>query len=139
MTDQVESSLRTVNFEYLVNVFEHIKRNTRTEQIRTLEDFRAKCAFIEGRNSYMYWQKGSKELSPFAYENKIRSALQVLQEVPKEHFDEIKDRFSGMIQPSVFPEEVTRCAYADEADWNRIFVVAETEDRYFGFYWYTTA
>jgi hypothetical protein len=135
----IEDDENLPDLESTIYVFEHIKRNKGSEQIRTLEDFTAKCLFIEGRNSFLYWESNKKELSAFEFEKKIRAELGDLQELTGEHFHVLIDQFRGMIQPLVFPEQVTRCAYGDEEKWNWIFVVAETEDRFWGLLWYTTA
>ena len=83
--------------------------------------------FIEARNAHMY---SHKDENVFVIE---------LNEFSKEKMTKLQTRFSQLIHPMTFPDNVIRSAYIDEPDWNDIFFVMETENSYFGVFWYTTA
>ncbi|MBQ4870035.1 hypothetical protein IHQ11_26665 [Priestia megaterium] len=127
--------------EETIYVFEHTKRKNKYGDILSLEDFAAKCRFIEARNRHMYWYKGKNvaEATVHEFEKKIRSEQKVLKELSKEEFIEVRNQFSDIIKPITFPNEATKSAYAYEPEWNDKFFVMETGEIYFGIYWFTTA
>ncbi|MGG0383741.1 hypothetical protein ABEY69_11995 [Priestia filamentosa] len=131
--DEFDSS----SSEEMIYVFEHERKNTWGE-IRSLEDFTAKCLFIELRNHYMYQKHTVKEMDVFELEGKLREELS-LQEVTYNEWLQLKEEFSEQIKPFIFPDNIVRRAYAYEPEWNDRFFVAETEEKYFGLYWCTTA
>lgn len=132
--DEFDSS----SSEEMIYVFEHERKNTWGEEIRFLEDFTAKCLFIELRNHYMYQKDAVEDRDVFELEGKLREDLS-LQEVTDDELLQLKEDFSEQIKPFIFPDNIVRRAYAYEPEWNDRFFVAETEEKYFGLYWCTTA
>jgi len=132
-----EDEFDSPSSEEMIYVFEHERKNTRRE-IRSLEDFTAKCLFIELRNHYMHQKDAVEDMDVFELEGKLREELS-LQEVTGDEWLQLKEEFSEQIKPFIFPDNIIRRAYAYEPDWNDRFFVAETEEKYFGLYWCTTA
>ncbi|MED4072219.1 hypothetical protein [Priestia endophytica] len=131
-----EDEFDSPSSEELIYVFEHERKNTWGE-IRSLEDFTAKCLFIEVRNHYMYQKNAVEDIDIFELEGKLREKLS-LQEVTGDEWLQLKEEFSEQIKPFIFPDNIIRRAYAYEPDWNDRFFVGETEEKYFGLYWCTT-
>ncbi|USK35921.1 hypothetical protein LIT25_11865 [Bacillus sp. F19] len=50
-----------------------------------------------------------------------------------------RNRFSNLIQHIIFLDNSIRSSYVDVPEWNEVFFVMETENNYFGVYWYTTS
>jgi hypothetical protein len=132
-----EDEFDSPSSEEMIYVFEHERKNT-CREIRSLEDFTAKCLFIELRNHYMHQKDAVEDMDVFELEGKLREELS-LQEVTGDEWLQLKEEFSEQIKPFIFPDNIIRRAYAYEPDWNDRFFVAETEEKYFGLYWCTTA
>ncbi|KYG26176.1 hypothetical protein ACU3L3_12840 [Priestia endophytica] len=133
-----EDEFDSLSSEEMIYVFEHERKNTGGE-IRSLEDFTGKCLFIELRNHYMYQKDAVEDIDVFELEEKLKEELLPLQEVTDDELLQLKEEFSEQIKPFIFPNNIIRRAYAYEPDWNDRFFVAETEEKYFGLYWCTTA
>lgn len=127
--------------EECIYVFEHTKKERSYTDIYSLEDFAAKCEFIECSNAHIYWYKGKnvEDLPAHELENKIKAKQKALQNMPNKDFLELKSRFSDTISPFVFPDNPLRYSYAYEPDWNDIRIVMECEDKFFALYYWTTA
>lgn len=132
-----EDEFDSPSSEEMIYVFEHERKNTWGE-IRSLEDFATKCLFIESRDHYMYQKNAVEDMDVVELEGKLREELS-LQEVTYDEWLQLKEEFSEQIKPFIFPDNIVRRAYAYEPDWNDRFFVAETEEKYFGLYWCTTA
>ncbi|MFP7732300.1 hypothetical protein ACLHDF_02545 [Priestia aryabhattai] len=90
----------------------------------------------------MYWYKGQSASETMVYMNlkkRIRAEQEELKPLSKEEFIDIRNQFSNMLNPFIFPNKAIKSAYAYEPEWNDKFFVMETDEIYFGVYWFTTA
>ncbi|XIH12027.1 hypothetical protein C1N83_03710 [Priestia aryabhattai] len=71
-------------------MFEHTKRENTGYGIFSLENFAAKCRFIEMRNRYMYWHKGENiaDTTVDELEKRMRAEQEELKPLSKEEFIE---------------------------------------------------
>lgn len=108
--------------EETIYVFEHSKGKSSYDTIKTLEDFAAKCQFIERRNMHWFWYKGKhvEDMPMWEFEKKFRAEQEELKTLSQEEFTELRNRYAPLIKPIEFPIEGIRIAYAYEPEWNDV-------------------
>jgi hypothetical protein len=72
-------------------------------------------------------------------EQEMREGQKDLIPLLKENYEKKTKPYLKYIQPFELSEYTSKSGYVYEPDWDDVFIVIETEDKYIGFHWWTTA